>query len=109
MIRITRDPAFAPCAFIIMRAPFDPRDEANTVLIQTDWDYPSVASAFGFDMKLIQKAGVDIFCDHSGTDGTVACLDCGLTAGDFIEAAREYLDECVADEREAEDPGYFSE
>jgi hypothetical protein len=44
-------------------------------------------------------------CNHSGTDGTVDCPDCGLTAGEFISAAREWLDD--NDGATAEDPGYF--
>lgn len=44
-------------------------------------------------------------CDHDGTDGTVDCKACGLTAGDFIAAAGEWLSE--NDGATAEDPGYF--
>lgn len=31
-------------------------------------------------------------CDHSSTDGTVNCANCGVTASEFIAAAGEYLD-----------------
>lgn len=33
------------------------------------------------------------YCDHSGTDGTVDCPDCGVPASAFIAAAGEYLSE----------------
>lgn len=45
-------------------------------------------------------------CKHDKTDGTVDCPDCGLTASQFISAAREWLDD--NDGAQAEDPGYFS-
>ena len=99
--------------------------DGRTILIQTDWDFPSVASAFGWSPQNVQKCPecgrvvtVDAAagepaecpdcngfacCDH-GTDGTVDC-GCGLTAGDFISAARDYLDN--ADGATADDPGYF--
>ena len=59
MIKLLRDPAFAPCAFILARAPFDTRDEANTVLVQSDWDFPGIARTFGgsFEEDQIAEAG----------------------------------------------------
>ena len=44
-------------------------------------------------------------CDHSHTDGTIDCPDCGLKAMDFINSARQWLDD--NDGAQAEDPGYF--
>lgn len=44
-------------------------------------------------------------CSHSGTDGTVPCKDCGLTASDFITAAYDWLSDNEG--AKAEDPGYF--
>lgn len=44
-------------------------------------------------------------CKHDGTDGTVSCPECGLSASEFIEAARQWLGD--NDGAEAEDPGYF--
>ena len=46
-------------------------------------------------------------CQHDGTDGTVDCHECGVTAGEFISAARDWLDN--NDGATAEDPGYFNE
>jgi hypothetical protein len=45
------------------------------------------------------------YCPHDGTDGTVKCDACGLTATDFISAAREWLDQKEGEE--FDDPGYF--
>jgi len=45
------------------------------------------------------------YCDHTHTDGTVDCKDCGLTATDFIGAASDWLDD--NDGATVEDPGYF--
>jgi hypothetical protein len=44
-------------------------------------------------------------CEHRGTDGTVDCPECGLTASAFISAAGDWLDE--NDGATAIDPGYF--
>ena len=71
-------------------------NESDTILIQVDWDYPSVASAFGWVNP----------CTCGSSDGTVDCKTCGLTAGDMIQSAMEYLDD-NADYITAEDPGYF--
>ena len=101
----------------------------QSVLVQTDWDCPSVATSFGWHLDRVQRCtscghleteaecgepsynwecpdcGETVpYCDHSGTDGTVDC-GCGLSAGDFINAARDWLAE--NDGVTAEDPGYF--
>lgn len=73
------------------------------MLVQTDWDYPSIARELGWNMRRVQmgKDGNSRIlqrapshghgCDHSCTDGTVTC-ECGLTATQFISAAAQYLD-----------------
>ena len=103
-------------------------DSGQTVLVQTDWDYPGTASSFGWWLGSIQvchKCGARLDepedsstvlvcadcgeeqqpCRHDGTDGTVDCPDCGLTTGDFISAAGEWL--ANNDGATVEDPGYF--
>lgn len=98
--------------------------DGRTVLVQTDWDYPGVASSFGWDLASVQRCGhcrsvssstdglcgrcdeeLSDPCDHSGTDGTVDCRACGVTAGAFIEAAGEWLGDNNG--VTADDPGYF--
>jgi hypothetical protein len=96
----------------------------RTILIQTDWDYPGVASSFGWSVQRVQRCpecggpavGPNIghcqdcdhawepCCGHPETDGTVDC-PCGVTASDFISAAADWLRE--NDGATAEDPGYF--
>jgi DNA-directed RNA polymerase subunit RPC12/RpoP len=44
-------------------------------------------------------------CNHSGTDGTIDCKECGLKAIDFINSAGEWLRN--NDGAKAEDLGYF--
>jgi hypothetical protein len=71
-------------------------------LIQTDYAFPVVAQDLGWNIRRVQvdrRGGVGHFkrvpkggCPHRGTDGTVKCPDCGLTATDFISAAAEFLD-----------------
>jgi hypothetical protein len=43
----------------------------QTILIQTDWDYPSTARTFGWDIKSVQKVE---YCD--GEDTPCGELDC---------------------------------
>lgn len=107
-IRITRDPKYAPCGYLVMRAPFDKYDEKNTILIQSDWDFPGVAQTFGWSLSRRQQPKAKERCEHSGTDGTVTCPDCGLTPDMFISAAMAFLDDVDSD-FEVEDPGYFTE
>lgn len=70
-------------------------------LVQTDYDYPATAVALGFDLRRVQRRfGITATlsrvyehgCDHSGTDGTIDCRDCGVKASAFIGAAAEHLD-----------------
>lgn len=107
MIKVTRDPKYAPCGYLVMRAPFDKYDEQNTMLFQTDWDFPSLARTFGWDMSKSHNPNQPS-CEHEWTDGTIVCHECGMTPIEFISAAIDYLDE-ILDEKEVEDPGYFSD
>lgn len=76
-------------------------------LYQTDWDFPALATSLGWSilqvqvdkdgkvvhLKKVRRGHPKVNCEHSGTDGTVKCNTCGLTATDFIGAASEWLDE----------------
>ena len=70
------------------------RGDGKTVLIQTDYDYPGLASSFGWAP-----------CPCGATDGTVDCPH--KTASDMIAEAGQYLDDNIG--ATIEDPGYFSE
>ena len=76
----------------------------DRILIQTDWDFPATAETFGWSTRNVQVCP-ECTCDHNGTDGTVDCK-CGITVGQFIDAAREWHDN--NDGATAEDPGYFA-
>jgi hypothetical protein len=78
-------------------------EKGESILVQVDYDYPSLANTFGWN---ICSAQVDVEkpCDHLGTDGTVDCT-CGVSVSDFIASAIEYLDS--NDGKKVEDPGYF--
>jgi hypothetical protein len=66
--------------------------DGRNILIQTDWDYPGVASTFGWSP-----------CSCGATDGTVDCEH--WTAHDMIVDAYEFL---LAHEGDTtDDPGYF--
>jgi hypothetical protein len=78
---------------VVSNDPEIPEDDRE-ILIQTDWDYPGIASTFGW-----------VPCRECGeTDGTVDCSH--RTAGDMIDEAFDYL---IENEGETvEDPGYFT-
>lgn len=106
MITLDSNPSDAPCCLKIVN------DDGRDVLVQTDRDWPGIASTFGWSIVNVQAPGLGYdaeyyrpACHHHSTDGTVDCRECGITAGQFIEAAREWLDD--HDGAEAEDPGYF--
>ena len=49
MARIEFDSDYAPCGFLIVKTGGDMYNDEDTVLIQSDWDFPGVASAIGFE------------------------------------------------------------
>ena len=103
-VTLDANPSDAPCCMKLVA------EDGRDVLVQTDWDYPGVASSAGWDMKDVQVVNAGyygVLCSHDGTDGTVTCPGCGLTATTFINAAREWIDD--HDGESFDDPGYFSE
>lgn len=85
--------------FIIRRI-----EDGESILVQTDWDYPSTAETFGWN-KCSFQVDENIRCEHSETDGTIDCPDCPATASDFICAAANWLYDNEG--AESDDPGYF--
>ncbi len=61
----------------------------ESVIFQTDWDYPGLAESLGWSVTRAHKRGCS---DTGSTDGTVTCKGCGRTASHFIAAAAEWLD-----------------
>jgi hypothetical protein len=74
------------------------RHDGRSICVQTDYDFPSIARSFGWNMRGRK-------CVHSGTDGTIDCPECGKSVTDFITEARNYLD--AHDGKIIFDPGYF--
>ena len=68
-------------------------ENGESVLIQTDWDYPGTASSFGWQA-----------CECGETDGTVDCPH--RKASDMIAEAGNYLDDHIGNI--IDDPGYFN-
>ena len=104
----------APCGYILARAFRRHRgpgryrwatDEADTLLIQTDWDWPGFASCLGWQPRHAATRAQNRRCDHSGTDGTIDCDGCGLDASSMISSAAAWLDEHEG--QTFHDPGYF--
>ena len=104
LIVVDRDPEYAPCSYLLCRVSnpeageehynWNTRDDDNTLLIQTDWDWPGLASSFGW-----------VACECGHTDGTVDCKH--HTATDMIADAGEFLDNMAASGKVIPDPGYF--
>ena len=67
-------------------------EDGRDILIQTDFDFPGIASTFGWTP-----------CECGSTDGTVDCTH--RKASDMIADAQAFLDDHIGDE--ADDPGYF--
>jgi hypothetical protein len=84
-------------------------DDGRTLFVQSDYDWPDIATTFGWWIGAIPVEGEDRPCpaDHDGTDGTIDCPSCGTTAGYFIAAAGAYLTDNHLDFEPVEDPGYF--
>lgn len=59
----------------------------ESILIQTDYDFPILARNLGWNGKVGREK-----CKHVRTDGTVDCPTCGLKSIDFISAAIDWLD-----------------
>lgn len=78
----------------------------ETILVQTDWDYCSLAQSFGWSLRAVQHDPIDSDpCEHSSTDGTVICKECSMPVSIFIARAQNWLDEHIG--ATADDPGYF--
>ncbi len=92
-LTIERDPAYAPCGYLIVQLGASTRDDERTVLVSTDWDFPGLAGNLGF-----------VPCECGATDGTVDCPH--KTAGEMIEAAQDFLRDHLGEA--FEDPGYFN-
>jgi hypothetical protein len=71
------------------------------ILIQSDTDYPGIASTFGWAPSEVESRT----CYHGWTDGSIDCMGCGKPASEFIASARDWLDDHIGDV--ADDPGYF--
>ena len=99
LLAVERGGSYAPCSWILCRVTnpeagkgyydWNERDDDNTILHQTDWEFPSLAQMMGWD-KGARADG----CDHDGSDGTVDCKDCGKTASEFISEADDFLEQC---------------
>lgn len=74
------DSRYAPSGFLIVADGANPYSDnpADAVLIQSDWDFPAVASRCGF-----------VPCDCGATDGTVDCEH--KAAAEMIESAYDWL------------------
>lgn len=88
------DTNYIPQGFAIVAEGFDCRNDDHSIVVDTDWDYPSVAQSMGWSLsdyqpELPNYVGPD--CQHDSTDGTVTCSECGATAGEFISAAFDYI------------------
>jgi len=103
-------------------------EDGRDLMIQTDYDYPGIASNLGWSPQRLHVLGCECgglsdvgsphavmklgqssicCCSHKHTDGTIDCKECGTKGIAFINSAREYLDDHIGES--FEDPGYFAE
>ena len=101
--RLISNPHNAPGCIILraLRTPSLRREfelqkgEQLEMLFQVDYDQCAVAVNLGFRLQSVQVHNARYYgcpCHHQGTDGTIACPQCGLPASSFITAARQWLD-----------------
>jgi len=91
-VTIEVDQQYAPCGYLVVERGYTTRDDEHTILIQSDWDYPSLASNLGY-----------VACECGATDGTIDCQH--KTASEMIEDAIDFLDDNLG--VEFDDPGYL--
>lgn len=76
------DHSYAPGGFLIVADEASPYSEkpGDTHLVQTDWEYAPVASRMGWEP-----------CQCGGTDGTVACKECGREVSPMLSEAYDWI------------------
>ncbi len=88
-------------------------EDGRSIYFQTDYDFPPLARHLGWSMSLADtledepesmEGARKLACKHESTDGTVMCPACSASAGEFIDAARAWLDDHDGDT--FEDTGY---
>ena len=84
-ITVSRHP-HVPCGYLITR-----QFMTESMICTIDHQFPQLARDCGWDMTQTTTAGYE-GCQHSGTDGSIDCPECGTPASGFIAAARKYLD-----------------
>lgn len=73
--------SYVPCGFLIVRDGGNPYEGSDTALVQSDWDFPGIASSMGHAP-----------CEECNeTDGTVDCAHHG--ASDMISQAYDFIRE----------------
>jgi len=77
---------------------------SESVLFQTDWDFPGLAQSLGWNIIKAHKRNC---ADTHGTDGTVTCAGCGLGASHFIAKAQAWLDKRIDSVLRADCEAYF--
>jgi hypothetical protein len=80
MASVYFDRKYAPVGFLIVEKGGDPYAD-ETLLIDSDWDFPGVACGMGWQPCLCGR-----------TDGTVDCKGCNRTASDMIAEAYDFIE-----------------
>lgn len=101
-VTLDANPDDAPCCVKLVA------EDGTSALFQTDWDWPSLASLFGWstDHSFADKENGEACLGSGFTDGTIDCPQCKKSASSFIQSAREYLDEKDGEEIEVDDGRY---
>ena len=80
MAHVFFDSGYVPCGFLIVPKGGNPYQEDSTLLVQSDWDYPGVASRMGY-----------VPCACEETDGTIDCKH--KSATQMISEAYDFIRE----------------
>jgi len=72
--------------FELIEADRRKKEPESLMFVQTDWEYASLASMFGW-----------VPCECGATDGTVDCTTCNRTVGDMLSEAYDFLCEHEGD------------
>ena len=63
-VYVYHDSQYAPCSFLVVKEGGSPYKEQDTVLVQCDMDFPSLASNLGFSSDLDIDGARQFLFDH---------------------------------------------
>lgn len=105
MITVMKCPT-VPCGYLVIN---DDAYDSKSVPVTDDHSFPALARTCGMPWpppRRVRFVDDPPGCPHDGTDGSIDCPSCGVSAATFISVARRWLDANLP--KSVEDPGYFT-